>query len=213
MKTEELVELLARGDDGVQSNAVPRRLALALVASVPAAVALMAAWLGIRPDLAQAAAEPMFWGKVAFVALLSGGGLMAAARLSRPGASLQPLAALLAAPVLAMWLVAAATLAGAVPGERLELFLGVSWDECALNIATLSLPVFVAAMWAMKGLAPTRLRLAGAGAGLLAGAAAALVYTLHCPESEAPFLGTWYVLGMLIPVAAGASLGPRLLRW
>ena len=41
----------------------------------------------------------------------------------------------------------------------------------------------------------------------------ALVYTLHCPEMEAPFLAVWYLLGMLIPAAAGALLGPRLLRW
>jgi hypothetical protein len=65
----------------------------------------------------------------------------------------------------------------------------------------------------MKGLAPTRLRLAGAAAGLLAGTTGALVYCLHCPELEAPFLGFWYLLGMLIPTAVGALLGSRLLRW
>ena len=65
----------------------------------------------------------------------------------------------------------------------------------------------------MKGLAPTRLALAGAAAGLLAGAIGALVYALHCPEMEAPFLGVWYVAGMLIPAAAGALLGPIVLRW
>ena len=41
----------------------------------------------------------------------------------------------------------------------------------------------------------------------------ALAYTLHCPELAAPFLAIWYVLGMLIPTAFGAWLGPRLLRW
>jgi hypothetical protein len=40
-----------------------------------------------------------------------------------------------------------------------------------------------------------------------------LVYTLHCPELAAPFLGLWYVLGMLLPALAGAALGPWLLRW
>ena len=49
--------------------------------------------------------------------------------------------------------------------------------------------------------------------GFLAGAGAALVYCLHCPESTAPFIGLWYTLGMLIPAIAGALLGPRLLRW
>jgi hypothetical protein len=29
----------------------------------------------------------------------------------------------------------------------------------------------------------------------------------------APFIGIWYLLGMLIPAAAGALVGPRLLRW
>jgi len=74
-------------------------------------------------------------------------------------------------------------------------------------------PVFAATLWAMKGLAPTRPALAGAAAGLLAGAMAALVYALHCPEMEAPFIGVWYVVGMLIPAAAGALLGPLVLRW
>jgi hypothetical protein len=30
---------------------------------------------------------------------------------------------------------------------------------------------------------------------------------------QAPFLAIWYLLGMLIPTALGALLGPRLLRW
>jgi hypothetical protein len=40
-----------------------------------------------------------------------------------------------------------------------------------------------------------------------------LVYALHCPELAAPFLAIWYLLGMLIPTAIGAWLGPRPLRW
>jgi hypothetical protein len=73
--------------------------------------------------------------------------------------------------------------------------------------------LFGAVLWAMKGLAPTRLALAGAMAGLLSGAGGALVYALYCPEMAAPFIGVWYLLGMLIPTALGALLGPRLLHW
>ncbi len=80
-------------------------------------------------------------------------------------------------------------------------------------MALLSLPVFAGTLWAMRGLAPVQPVRAGAAAGLLAGAVGALIYALHCPEMEAPFLGSWYLLGMLIPGAAGAALGPRLLRW
>ena len=74
-------------------------------------------------------------------------------------------------------------------------------------------PLFLAFVWVLKDLAPTRLRCAGAGPGFAAGAIGALVYSLHCPELAAPFIGVWYLLGMPIPTAIGASLGPRLLRW
>ena len=73
--------------------------------------------------------------------------------------------------------------------------------------------VLAAVLWAIRGLAPTRPVMTGATAGRLAGGVGALVYTLHCPELEAPFLGVWYVIGMAIPTAIGAFLGPRLLRW
>jgi hypothetical protein len=36
---------------------------------------------------------------------------------------------------------------------------------------------------------------------------------LHCPEMGAPFIGTWYLLGILIRTVLGALLGKTLLRW
>ena len=77
----------------------------------------------------------------------------------------------------------------------------------------LATPVFAASFWAMRDLAPTNLRLAGAAAGLLSGAVGAVVYCFHCPELEAPFIAFWYLLGILIPTAVGAEAGPKLLRW
>jgi hypothetical protein len=91
--------------------------------------------------------------------------------------------------------------------------MGASWRACPFNIALLSAPIFVASLWAMHSLAPTQPHRAGAAGGLLAGALGALVYCLHCPEIAAPFLAVWYVIGMLIPTALGAWLGPALLRW
>jgi hypothetical protein len=155
----------------------------------------------------------MFWVKLAFVTCLAAASLVAALRLSRPGVRLAWVPGALAAPVLAIWLLAVITLARADAAQRAVLFFGDTWDVCPFLIAMLSVPAFVTAMWAMKGLAPTRLRLAGAAAGLLAGAVGALVYCLHCPEMGAPFIGFWYLLGILIPTSVGALLGPQLLRW
>jgi len=213
MKTDELISMLARGADAVETGALQRRYAAALGGGAFGAVLLMAVILGPRPDLAEAARLPMFWVKLGFPAALLASALLATVRMSRPGARLGRVPAALAAPVIAMWLLAAVVLLAAAPGEREALLFGTTWAACPFNVAILSVPVFAALLWAMKGLAPTRLALAGAAAGLLSGAVAALVYTLHCPEMGAPFLGVWYLLGMLIPTALGALLGPRVLRW
>lgn len=100
----------------------------------------------------------------------------------------------------------------AVPAERALLFWGQSWRYCPLLIA-LPLPIFGAVLWTMRRMAPTRLRLAGAAAGMVSGAAAALVYCLHCPEMASAFVGCWYVLGIALPAALGALLGRRALAW
>ena len=74
-------------------------------------------------------------------------------------------------------------------------------------------PVLVAALAALRSLAPTHLASAGAAAGALAGGAGAAVYALHCPEVGAPFLAVWYVAGIALSTLLGTLLGPRWLRW
>jgi hypothetical protein len=118
-----------------------------------------------------------------------------------------------AIPIVAMWLLAAIALLGAPPQARVALLLGRTASVCPFLIAAIASPLLVAFIWALRGLAPTRLRLTGAACGFAAGSLGALVYTLHCPELAAPFLGLWYLLGILIPTALGACFGPRLLRW
>jgi len=213
MKTDELISLLAAGPVAVEPDGASRRYAVALGWGAFGATLLMAILLGVRPDLAEAATLPMFWMKLGLPGALAAGALIAATRLSTPGMRLGRLTGALAAPVVAIWALAALALARAAPEEREALVLGSTWDLCPAYIALLSLPAFAAALWAMKGLAPTRLRLAGAASGLLAGSIAALAYALHCPEMDAPFLATWYLLGMLLPTAAGALIGPAVLRW
>jgi hypothetical protein len=214
MRTDELIEVLATGVEPVDPRAPVRRCAAAVAVGVLIAAVLMAAWLGVRSSLVQDVNVPMLWVKFAFVAALAAGAWAAALRLARPGASLAGIAPVLLAPVLAMWVLAAVALVGANDApQRAALVLGQTWNACPFNIAVLSAPVFAAALWGMKGFAPTRPALAGAAAGLFAGAVGAVVYAFHCPELAAPFLATWYVLGMLVPTALGALLGPFVLRW
>ena len=213
MKTDDLISMLATGVQPVEPAAARRRYVAALGWGAFGSVLMMAIWLGVRRDIAVASLLPMFWVKMAFPGALLAGALLAAHRLSHPGARVGGARWGLAAPVLAMALLSAVVLLGAEPASRERLIYGISWTVCPFYIATLSAPAFVAILWAMKGLAPTRPVLAGAAAGLAAGTVGALAYALYCPEMAAPFLAIWYLAGMLIPSAVGALLGPWLLRW
>jgi hypothetical protein len=213
VRTDELIDLLARGAGPARYALAARRAWIALGAGVIAALLMMQMLYGVRSNLFQHASLPMFWMKLAFVAVLAGTGWILARRLGRPGAAFGAGPWMLAAPVAAIWALAAYELAKAEPAARSALVLGQTWDACPFRIVLLSVPAFVAMLWMLRGFAPTRPRLAGAVAGLCAGAVGATAYSFHCPELAAPFLGTWYVIGILIPAAAGALLGPRLLRW
>jgi hypothetical protein len=213
MKTEDLITLLATGAAPVDRHALTRRFSVALLAGGLGSTLLMALVFGVRPDLARVAATPVFWLKVALPFFIGIGALAATVRLARPAVSPGYAWAALAWPAIAVW-IAAAVLVGLAPAEtRLPLVLGQTWRVCPLNIAFLSIPGFIAVFWALRGLAPTRLRAAGFTGGLLASATATLAYCLHCPEMALPFWAVWYLLGMAIPACVGAWLGPRLLRW
>lgn len=211
MRTDELIADLASR----AAPAGPRAGRLGLGAGAGALVggALMLALFGLRPDLATAVGGFSFWMKAAYTASLSLGAAFALARLGRPEAGPTAFFWLLAAPSALLAGLAAVELAAAAPSEWRALILGQSARECPVRIVFLALPVFAGLVWAFRRLAPTRLRLAGAAAGLLAGAVGATVYGLHCPEATASFVAVWYTLGVGACALFGALAGPALLRW
>ncbi|WP_347556959.1 DUF1109 domain-containing protein [Robbsia sp. KACC 23696] len=213
MKTDDLISLLARQAPPIDRHLPTKRFTLALLIAFASASVLMLSLLGLRPDIGSAIASTRFWIKAALPALLGIGALWMVIRLARPGIAPGPSGWVVLTPLLAVWIASAAALLGAPPADRLALLLGQTWRVCPVLIALLSLPGLIALFWALRGLAPTRLRLAGAAAGLLAGATATLVYCFHCPEMGVPFWGCWYVLGMAVPTLIGALLGRRWLAW
>ncbi|ASK34952.1 anti-sigma F factor [Alcanivorax sp. N3-2A] len=213
MKTDELITMLATGVAPVQRHSVGRRLGLAFAVGLAGALALMALVFGPRPDLASVAATPVFWLKLAFPFSLVLITLWASSRLARPGVPAARAVALIAVPVIVVWGAALVALLLAPATARSELIFGHTWRSCVFNIQLLAIPTFVTAFAALRDLAPTRPRLAGAVAGLFASATGTLVYCLHCPEMATPFWAVWYLLGMAAPTLIGAALGPRLLRW
>jgi hypothetical protein len=213
MKTDDLISMMAAGVAPADRRLPARRMTQALTIGGMGSLVLMLLCFGLRPDLSAMLLVPLFWIKLSFPTALAAGSLLVLRRLLRPGQRVGARWAGMAAPPAAIWLASVVMLLAAPAGDRYGLLMGFTWRTCPFNIALLSLPLCVTIVWAVRAAAPTRLRLSGAVAGLLAGSTATMVYCLHCPEMGVPFWGLWYLLGMLIPGAAGFLLGPRLLRW
>jgi hypothetical protein len=151
--------------------------------------------------------------KTVYTLVLSAAGLAMAVRLARPGGRIGAAGALPFAAIA--WLLVLTILeTERTPASQLtDLWLSYTWRLCPLRILALATPVYAAVLLAMRNMAPTRPSLAGAGAGLFAGAVGATVYGLYCQESAAAFVVVWYTVGIAASAALGALIGGRLLRW
>lgn len=213
MKTDDLIANLAADVPPVPRHALSRRLVVGLVLGALVTLLAVGAGLGFRPDLWLAMHGAMFWIKWLYTGSLALCASLATLRLARPDAGMTGWLWMACLPVLGLVAISVEELASVPSSQWLAMWLGASWKVCSTNVFLLSVPIFAGLLWSFRRLAPTRLRLAGATAGLTAGAWGATLYCLHCPESSAIFVLTWYTLGMVLAAFAGAMLGPRLLRW
>ena len=213
MRTDELIQSLAADTRPVSAAAPQWRLAAVAGTGAVFALALVLAWLKLRPDLPGVLASPFVWAKAGYTGLLALAGFWASARLARPG-SAAPRAAVLAAGVTTVFaILAVVQFMGLDPDARIPALRGGSWTVCSLNILILGGPTTLLALLVLRGLAPTRPSLAGLAAGLFGGSVGATVYGLHCPESTFVFVALWYTLGIAACALLGAGLGRFLLRW
>lgn len=213
MKTDDLISMLATGASQESAGNPWHKLMLAIGIGTIASSFLMVKAIHVNPGLGAVMQLLEFWEKLGFAASIAAISLLLVFRLSRPGMGPGRALQALMAPIMAIWILAGIAFWGAEHEHQATLFFGNTWKVCPFLIAMLASPVFVASFWAMRDLAPTRLRLAGAAAGLFSGAVGAVVYCFHCPELDAPFIAFWYLLGMLIPAVIGTVLGPKLLHW
>lgn len=212
MRTDDLIDALAQ--DTGKAPDPRRRLAVVGGLGALAALAVLLAWLHMRPDLMQAMRGGMFWMKAAYTAVLGLAGYLAIERLARPAGSGRK-GWMLGAAALAIFAAAGVVQAMRSPDIQMALHMlrGHSWHVCSRNILVLGLPMLALSLWAVRGMAPTRPRLAGFAAGLFSGGVAATVYGLHCPEHTFTFVALWYSLGVLGLAALGALIGRWALRW
>jgi hypothetical protein len=192
---------------------LPLRLVLAVAAAATVSMLLMMPWIGLRPDIATAWLDPIFWVKFGYALLLAAGGFWAVERLARPGGSMRGAAIAVAATFAGAVAIGIAQMMLSPPEMMRTLMMGGTALVCPFYIVAISAPVFIATIAVMRRLAPTNLTLAGLAAGLLSGGAGAWVYAFHCGENGLPFLAMWYTLGVAAVAAIGALTGRWLLRW
>ncbi len=213
MKTDDLISALSADLAPVPKRAATRHILLGLGIGVAISIALLVLWLGLRADLMHAMATGAFWMKFVFALSVAALGFGLIDRLARPGGDGGIFGPLILAPLAVMIVLAGYQLFAAPRPMWMPMMMGHSSQVCARNIIVLSLPVFVGVFWSLRALAPTRLTLAGAAAGLLAGATGTMVYCFYCNETTAPFVAIWYTVGIGAMGLLGAAFGRLMLRW
>ena len=215
MNTAELINSLSR-QPRRQRSWTPSLIvaAAALVSSFLVAV-LALVWLKPRADLALSlvAENHIFMFKVAFTIAVVAATIPLVRDLSIPGKKARSGALLLALPFAAVILAGVADLALHPVSSWHDTFAHASRFDCLWQIPALSIPAFLVIALGVRYLAPTNLVATGAVVGLVAGALGAVGFALHCHDDSVAFVAFAYTLAIAETAAAGALLGPYILRW
>lgn len=212
MRTDDLILALAK--DRATAGPSPRlALCCALLGGALVAAILFLTILGYRPDIATAAETYRFLFKFVFTLTLAATAIWLVFTVMRPEAvpGLRILA-LAAAPVLIV-LAVLAELSVMPSSTWLPRLIGKNWWFCLTVIPSLAIVPLVAFFWALRRAAPANPGLAGALAGLSAGAIAATLYASHCTDDSPLFVMTWYSIAIGLVTVVGYFAGRRWLAW
>jgi hypothetical protein len=213
MKTDDLIAMLGTNVEPVDQHQAARTVWIAVGIGAAAALGAMLFLFGVRADLEAAGALIFLLLKLAFTLALLVPASIYLLKLARPGGERNIRMVFVAAPFVAIVLLGAISLAFAPISYWDDMIVGDRWLECLLSIPAIAIVPFAVIIWALRRMAPTDLVRAGALGGLIAGAVSATGYALHCSDDSLPFVALWYGGTVAICTAAGALLGPRLLRW
>ncbi len=211
MKTEQLIDMLARGIEPAERPCWARRLALMLVVGLLAAALLVVLGFGVRPDIGAAPMPVML--KALFSAAAAAAILPLAVQLMKPGRPLGWRIGAIGMFVGVCTLAAIVALMGETPRERLQAWTGGGFPWCLVLVPILAAPSAALLFWLMRDFAPTRLGPTGAAIGALSGGIGAMAYSMYCPVDSLAFVTTWYVVAIALCAALGAIVGSKLLRW
>jgi hypothetical protein len=185
-----------------------RTLLLATILSLACAIVLVLATFGFQPELQATLRSAPFHHKIISMLMLVGGGILAVRHAGKPGSGALSLAMLL--PGVALLLIGAAS---DLSGFPLMGRSGVSVPSCLTAMVLLSLVPLALIIAALRTGVTTRPAMAGAAAGILAGALGAAAYAFVCKNDGGLFVAVWYSIAIAIVMGMGAFVGKRVLAW
>jgi hypothetical protein len=211
VKTDELIDLLAK--DAPVRMRHGRMMALALLVGAAISIACMVLFVGVRPDIQTVFDTPRVFFKICQTLILAVVAVALVFSIGRPGIALKTRALAFALPAVLL-VVGIATELAVVPEQNwMTSMIGNYADYCIFYVPVLSLAPLACLLLALKEAAPDKPGLAGAVAGLAAGAIAAAIYAWHCPDDSPLFLAVWYTTAIMIVTFSGFVVGRKILRW
>ncbi|MCB1515623.1 MAG: DUF1109 family protein [Hyphomicrobiaceae bacterium] len=212
MRTDDFIKALAA--DTATPQPRPRRaLGLALAVGVALAGILFAVFLGPRADIAAAIGTWRFQLKLIVMAVLLASTVVVLLRLTHP--DVRPRSALLPLALAPLLLVTgiAAELMSTPPESWSARAMGTNSLVCLTIVPLLALTPLVVVFAALRNAAPASPALAGAAAGILAGAVSATYYATLCTDDSPLFVATWYTIAIGGLACIAAIVGRQLLKW
>jgi hypothetical protein len=216
VNTDRLIDVLSADLEPVCHGQFGRTVILAMVMGGAAAFGLMLVTVGPRPDLHSTAHLKWLSMKLIFALSVIGTGVPLLVRSARPGLENATNWAQVFSPFFAAIALALAMLLIGSPQAWRGMLFGastISSTRCLLCTLFFAAIPLAALIWALRKGAPTRLRLCGAIAGIVAGGIGAAAYAFSCTSDTIPFIAIWYGLAIALCAVIGAQLGPRFLRW
>lgn len=211
MKTDDLIRSLTLDDRPRVSLA--RALLYGFLPGMIVSLIFYALAIGPRPDLLDLLPSVRILFKIVLpIAVFACAGPLAL-QLARPRGDPRPLVITLLALLAILIAAVGIELLVVRPDLWRTRLIGHNARICLMLIPTMSAAPLVGALIALHRGAPSNPGLAGAIAGLMAGAFGAALYATHCPDDSPLFVATWYTLAILIVMAVGALAGSRVLRW
>lgn len=214
MKTDDLIDLLATDPLLLTPQLSCRRLLVRFLLSVGLSLGLLWMWHGISPRLGSIVVSEPFWAKMLWLCSLALGAGMLTWRWAIPGVKTGRIYWLLIAAYLFLLVMAWQQWVGMGPADSDKFWngSGSGW-MCVSSVSMLATPILIVVLLTLRELAPVHWWRSGVAAGLLSGAAAAVVYSLRCDETSYGFFILWYGLGIVVVTVMSVLISRRLLRW